>query len=371
MYRGLAIAILAGALGGCALLPEVPTATPAESAPPIATPTPTVEPVAVNPDAPYPYLDVTCADLVTPAVVASATDASIVARTVAPSRELTWFDQPPGAAVRQLGGFTCEWSNGAHEVDDHENPTYSGIYVSILPNAADEWPKYSDYTGGDLESALCGQGDSAQSCWFDALDGTTWLHIEVRGASSADPVAALDAVVASVRSALASGAPGEPWAPPTGTLPIDLDCAALQPLVDDFFGSTNTSNGDGGGGWSQEASSWSLAGILGENCTFTYGTDEYTDSSLYIQYYAGAAWALREAVDSGLTIAARPFSTPSMLDGDSAWVICPGAQDCALQIAVAHGWVRASFFLQTQHEDLPVETLFTPLAEAIVAQVRS
>ena len=162
-------------VAGCAALPPAP----APHTPP-PEPSPTSVPV-VDPNVPHPFLDLTCADLVPSTVVNVSTDEAITARPVAVYRELSWFDQPQGAAVRQLGGFTCEWSNGAPEEDDNLNPDYSGIYVSVLPGATDEWPKFSPYTNGGPSAAHCGTDAYAQTCTFDALDGTERRNPDLEG----------------------------------------------------------------------------------------------------------------------------------------------------------------------------------------------
>jgi len=361
MRRILAAVAVIVIMSGCAS--EAPKPAPT------STPVPSSTPVS-NVASPHPFLDLTCADLVPSSVVDATTDDTITARPVAIVRELSWFDQPRGAAVRQLGGFTCEWSNGAPEIDDSPNPDYSGIYVSVLPDATDEWPKYSAYTNGELSTAQCGTDDYAQTCTFDALDGTTWVHVELRGARATDPAGAQDAVVASVRTALASGSAGAPWTPATDTLPIDLSCEALEPTLDDYFGRPNDAVDENSGGWSQEASSWSIAGILDKTCSYSYTTPDYYASSIYIQFYSGADWALHEALDSGLLGTATQFTTSSMVDTDGGWIICTDATTCTLHVAVAHGWVSAKLQLEPEDSAVAVDEMLRALAEDITEQVR-
>ena len=361
MRRILASLAVVVIMSGCAA--EAPKPTPT------STPDPSTTPVSGS-AAPNPFLDLTCADLVPTSVVDATTDEAITARPVASYRELSWFDQPRGAAIRQLGGFTCEWSNGAKEVDDNLNPDYSGIYVSVLPEATDEWPKFAAYTNGELSTAQCGTDAYAQTCTFDALDGTTWVHVELRGARAADPAGAQDAVVASVRAALASGSAGTPWAPATDTLPIDLSCEALEPTLDGYFGRSNDAVDESGGGWSQEASSWSIAGILDTTCSYSYTTPDYYASSIFIQSYSGAGWALDEALDAGLLGTATQFTTPSMSDTDGGWIICTDATACTLHVAVAHGWVSAKLQLEPEDSAIPIDEMLQDLAEDITAQVR-
>jgi hypothetical protein len=321
--------------------------------------------------APQPFLDLTCADLVPATIANTATDAAITAQAIARYRELSWFDQPRGAAVRQVGGFTCEWSNGVVESDDNESPDYAGIYVSVLPDATDEWPKFDAYTGGELSAASCGSGAYAQSCTANALDGANWLLVEVRGARAADPLGALNAVLASVREAIAGGTAVAPWTPPPGTLALDLSCDGPQPVIDGYFGRSNSAYNDGGG-WSQVASSWSRAGLINAYyCPYVYETANYLGSSVSIEYVAGADWARHEAISSGLLPSGSTFTTGSMNADDSGWLSCTSDSSCTMHLGVARGWVRVQVLLEPEDSGVDTASMLTDLAEAIVAQVRS
>lgn len=365
MKRLLAAAAAALVLSACAAQP--PAIAPSTAPTVSAAATPPADPG----DGPLPFLDLTCAQLVPDDVVQAAMDDDAVERLdIARFRELSWFDEPEGSAVRQLGGFTCEWNNGTVEGNDQSDDAYRGIYVSVLPHAESERTVFRDFFGGGDVASYCGSGDYADHCNYDGLEGTTWLHVELRGAAKADPSGARDSVVAAVRAALASGEPNEPWEPPADSLPINLDCDALEPGVAAFFGREGELP-DLGGGWSQEASSWSMAGILWTGCWWSYPVVEYSGSYVAVTHYAGSSWALAELVDAGVFDASTQFVTASMRESDAAWAHCPEPARCVLNMDVGHAWIQATVTLDAADAGMSGDELLRSLAEAVTAQVRS
>lgn len=349
-------------LAGC-------TAAPPDGDSP-AAPSPEPTETASPASGPTPFIDATCTDLLGDAVIAPAVSEPVDARELPEFRELSWVDVPRGAAVQQLGGLTCEWSNGVLQADDVTVPEYRGVYLSVLPDAAAEWPKFAGYVDPATgRSEGCSDYSGATRCHYDSLVGSTWVHLELAGATS---TTAYQPLADAVEAALAAATPtGATWTPPDGTLPIDLDCAALDGPISMEFGTPNVAVNDGGGGWSQEASSWSAAGILGFGCSYVYEGTNLSASTVEISGYTGAGWALRAAQNGDLIPTNPTLHSGSMEDGDDAWIECATELDCTVHILVANGWIRADMNLVEDHADVDAEQFLIVLTDLLVTQVRA
>lgn len=297
-------------------------------------PTPTSEAEVVS--APEPALEADCSDLASTASVTSALGAGISAVDPAASTMGAYPVISPSYFVRSLGGLACEWSNGQPQSNRAgSNPAYVGARVLVLPNATGQWTRYLDYYGPEVEDTFCSGG----YCSVDAYVGTTWVHVQMSGATSDAAAAALGAEIVATVSAAGPGA--APWAVPAETQPLPADCPSLISDAD-----VQASLGIGvplvattaAGGWSIEAGAednWQ-----GPACHWSF-LDADAGVGGLTTLVAGK-WAWDEAREF-LTVPSTPVAVliAGLDAGDEAWLRCDAADStCLVDLVIGGNWIQ-------------------------------
>lgn len=338
------------ALAGCAPQPAA-APTPA----PTSTPTPTPTPARVV-AVPATVLGRDCPDLL---------DASAAAQIT--GGDVSLLDEPAAAElpvragslseynVVQLGGLSCEWSNGeTRYVKQSTNPAYSGLTITMLPGAEEQWPRFRDYyTVVDDQQIGCvgsAEGLPTPECRLNALlVDDVWVRIEAIGAGVTEQ--RTTALAESLRQQLGAATRTElAWAPPADAEPVTGDCEQLLTAaqVRDAVGAPELFAQQPHGGWSQMASTWLMLDAI--PCSFNAATSDFGYGG--IDWLPGGEWAWEQAAPEGETIElADPVGT------DAAVTQCDET-GCTVHVLVASNWVQ----LQLYAGDTPAPT--TPLAEA-------
>jgi hypothetical protein len=217
----IASVLLAAVIGlsGCSTGTETPP-TPT----PTSTPTPTPAPAT----APTPRFDLSCEDLVDPAVFVplDPTNGPIV--PIDPA--LVVMD--PALYTMTNGGLHCTWANTFSQPG-----TGLTIRVDVMPAATEAWAAHLANIGMQPSTMVCGEN----TCKFEELIGEYWVGAEVFAnvpltavtpSSSGVPVEEVP-VVAELFNRLRSevtalGAPDPVWTSPNASA-LPTTCEALIP----------------------------------------------------------------------------------------------------------------------------------------------
>ncbi|MCU1416752.1 MAG: hypothetical protein JWP32_926 [Schumannella sp.] len=290
---------------------------------------------AGGPVPPQSLLNIPCSKLsaaVSPSTFFSTTIAErdAAAQTIRETHEL-----PEDDAIRQVGGLTCEWSNGLPTTG---KGGWLGVRLELLPAAETSFRAWAD-TWGFTGTAVLGCDGSLLPwvCTYDGLVDGDWLSMRAVGvAGSTAGRELLRGLRDAVQLAGPSGAPV--WSPPAGSVRLPRTCDAIVPgsFVDtafsprfpvetyvDFFGSSVPSGARSRVG--AVVCAWLVDGA---------------DIASMITL-PGGAWAWPEARPL-LTRpgALRPLSIPSLRPGDEAYLRCDASrQDCFVDLIVGGNWI--------------------------------
>lgn len=317
------------------LLTACTSPTPAPSATVTSTPTPEPTVTALASE-PLPRFDLACDDLVPP-------PATAFRAPVAPRDPIATYAGATGylprlSAIQAIGGLVCEWSNGQPQASvTGANPDYTGIVVSILPDASEQWARYASTYG------ITGSRDfrcaSTASCGGDELVGEYWLTAEADGVADE---AAIDSALAAIASALGNLPASRPIAaPPTGTVPLGADCTSLVGLSEV---SAATGLADdlqalyAHGGWSPYAAAEQE--LLVHHCFWSHwGQEVNIGGAAAIPGGAGLGLHYLEVATAPTT--ATPLDVDGLAAGDSAWQRCSGST-CFVDVIAGGNWVQFS-----------------------------
>ncbi|MET3768937.1 hypothetical protein ABIB15_001623 [Marisediminicola sp. UYEF4] len=365
--RALAIILaVSAAATGCATPAGVsPSASPAAEPSPTPSPSPSaVERIA----APLPYVDASCAELLSTASLASGFAVPVAALEVVENIYLSGSDGPLRFALRQLGGIECEWSNGEPIIANFgPNPRYVGVTLRVLPGAEDRWQYFSDYYSVEgAEQAYCGETAEPTSCLINALVADDWVELELQAAASvigdgsnAEAVTRrlYDEFVAALSAAPASSAE---WSPPTGTIPLSSECAQFVSPADAaaIIGLPVYFDGMDGGA-SLVAASWANSG--GSPCFWAHSPEE--PAGVFVSWLPGGEWAWMEQQRPG---SYEAVAVPGLLPDDAAWLDCPASTgDCALDLIVGHNWIQIALSRDDADKPAVLEQLAAKVVESI------
>jgi hypothetical protein len=343
---GIVAMCAAGAfvLAGCA---APPAAVDPETT---ATPSPTVEPVAL----PEPLVDATCDELAPIALVQGALSAETVPAATRPPEFENYFPLPD-SSLEQAGGISCVWSNGSE---------YGlGMLIEVLPNAASEWERAlpqllqiddnAEQFGvlsnsfGDSSTTNCASYDVGEgfygNCFYDILVGDYWasVHIEAEHYYEPEEPQAQFAVqiLESVAAVLATLESPEPtWRPAEDSFAPDrcdslvslelMRTATADPsLVEDLSVPPLTAQGD---------ATARVAGTL--RCKWSGATpDVYSQADIVVQ--PGGAWAWDGSAPPATLLEGELARIDGL--GDAAWGGCetPPRTNCEIDMLINDSWV--------------------------------
>lgn len=311
-------------LGGCTALP-----TADSTVPPVATtsPSPTPTPGA---GAPASSFDTTCSDLVDPAELASAYSTAVAERDPAISQSGASLVIPEAYYVRAASGITCEWSNGeAYTASTGSNPSYVGIRVEAITDAASQWER----SGG--ANSTCPEENLG--CSITVYAAGTWIEVAAEGAVSNAAASSLALLIAGRLQETGTGAvaPGSPSLP-------DL-CSGLLDAADvsDALGVVVSAYaGEGPWGLSYAAADRTGSGPW---CSW-YDAEDVPTAAVTLRAMPGGVWAWNE-----LAAIASPEPRAITVDGsaagDGAWVRCPAlerAAGCVVDLIHGGDWIQIS-----------------------------
>jgi hypothetical protein len=351
IVRALAVtAAISMLLTGC-VSPPVLTPVASSSAEPILTESPIDELLA-----PWPYLDVSCDDVVSEERLWETLHTT-VARQQTEFAEREANRGPLRAALRQVGGFECEWSNGelSHVNSDYEgipivggNDDYEGVAIKVLPAAHDEWLAYiSDIKSQGVEESGCYAWDSLKYCTINSLASGAWIEISVAGKllggeSLADPdIAVIRPLYDEVVAALAAASPASgSWAPPEGALPLTDSCDQLFAADDvrQILGLTTSFFLDGkDDSMSLDSASWWSASAA--NCPWI--TADMVGAGGGHRWLPGGAWAWEATLEQAQPGRYEPLAVPGLMPDDAAFIDCPVPDgDCTVDLTIGHNWIQ-------------------------------
>lgn len=342
--RGSGISLLLAAalsLSLAACTPPDSEPTPAASPTPsdaTPTPTPTVEALSV----PEPVIGVTCAELLPAAAVTAAFPDTLAVADAAHSTLVAGAAIVPAYVARSLGGIACEWNNGQAYSDSRgSNPDYSGVRVTVLPNAGAQWDRYVEYYGSDGLGLFCGEvfPPYPLGCNGNDLVGGHWVETTIFDASSAAAATALHAAILAAVGAAGPGA--DPWTAPADTLAIPSTCDAIAPTsaVQSALGVAESLVASGpAGGWSLRAGADVNAAVV--NCNWLYYDADAGVGNLRV--LPAGSWAWAEAYPA-LTMpsAPEPLVVTGLEADDEAWIRCAsGNAECVVDLVVGGNWLE-------------------------------
>lgn len=371
--RIVVIVIAAGLLAGCAGRPGL---TPAPSADP--EPSPSASPVEEI-EAPTPFVDASCAELLSTASLATAFAVPVAALELVDNIQLSASSGPLRFALRQVGGVECEWSNGEPvKADNGPNPGYVGVTLRVLPAAEERWSHYAQYYSvGSDEQSYCTEEGEPTRCLVNALVSGAWLELELQGArgsigNGSDAVAVTRSLYDEFSAAVASApASSEHWAPPTGTIPLKVDdCDQFLSSEDAaaIVGASGSLYFDGmDGGASLVASAWKSSG--GAPCPWVGPGGE--PLAVFLSWLPGGEWAWLEHPRPETY---EPVEVAGLTPDDAAWLDCPvPTGDCLIDLVVGHNWIQLAVS-RDEWADFPIAdktAVLTQLAARVVESVRS
>jgi hypothetical protein len=370
MKRIVAVAALTVlALAGCA-----PEPAPVESsAPPVVTPTPTPTPTVEPITAPTPLLDLDCNELIGDGIdvlFAKSLSSWDPARTIAEAGTTV----PYKYDIEQLGGLTCEWSNGTPQSDKlGGDPNYVGLAVSVAPVTQDQWTPFRDYYGvSDNRQVYCFT-DTGNFCAADAfVDGRWWLEVQATGTDGVKASVlskTFKGIVSDMIATVTNAAPsGAVWSAPEDTIPLDSNCATILTgkQVATAVATTKTVEPRfPQGGVSLDGTSREALDALW--CTYSFADSD--DGVGILTWLPGGEWAWNEARDFNLPGGAIVELDVAGLDeGEGAWVRCADS-NCVLDLVVGHNWITFQLYSDDDGAT-PGQPALETIAADIVANLK-
>jgi hypothetical protein len=328
MTRILAVATataLVAVLTACDPGTPVP---PSEPETPIATESPAPE---VSVSRPVPRFGDGCAALVPDALITALVPGAAEPHDLLATQYGAFPTIPRSAAVAQVGGLLCEWSNGIPYSSATGASGFAGIQLSVLPDAATGWDTLVAYSGHDPAAGNTYCFDEV--CGFDIFADGYWFSAEMFLPSGGGTLADVEALADHLRGEAADF--GTPAAPSTAPgAPLAADCALLLPaaLVDDIYGAGHSLlESDGGGGWSL----WAEASLRNHD-----GGCGLFDAAqmLAVDWLNGGAWLAAELGATGGT----PVVIAELAEGDSATLDCDSPDHCRVTLTIDGTWVTVT-----------------------------
>jgi hypothetical protein len=320
-------------LAGCAPAsqpPGEPSPTATVAAP---TPTPTVEAVV----APTPAIDLDCLGLEDTGVKELFASNDVSTQPSGFTIALAGGKIPYTFAIRQLGGLSCEWSNGA-PYSSHlgGNPDYVGIRINAAPRPVEAWnlsPYASEAGSFPCNSSWCSGSGFVSDSW--------WVEVEAIGVKKSAAFAPtfdeiLNRIASAPKTESGSTAPRSaqtPW-----------------PKCDELLSATDLTNAVDGnekvvastpeGPWSLSAES--LHAVQAAWCT--YYPENYESESVeggILTTLPEGEWAALESANFNLGGGTRvPLSIDGLEDGEFAVARCDGGVICEIDIVVGNDWIK-------------------------------
>jgi hypothetical protein len=315
------VAVLTACDPGTPVLPSDPET-------PVATESPAPEVVATRP---VPRFGDGCADLVPDALLTALVLGAAEPHDLLATQYAAFPVIPRNAAIAQVGGLLCEWSNGIPYSSATGASGFAGIQLSVLPDAATGWDTLVAQYGYDpvTGNAYCYD----EVCGFDVFADGYWFSAEMFLPPGGGNLADVEALADHLRGEAAGfGAPAAPWSPPGE--PVTDDCADFIPaaLVDDIYGAGHSlSPESAGGGWSL----WAEASQRNQDggCGWFYAAEALT-----VEWLNGGAWLADELGASGGT----PVAIADLAEGDSATIECVSPDHCRVTLTIDGTWISAN-----------------------------
>jgi hypothetical protein len=278
-------------------------------------------------------------------------------RTVVPSAAATplvglarvdgsWF------AAMTSGGLTCAATNGVSQLDDvqfgaRDTPVYQGVVVTVLPDAADEFQRYSGQASeAGAVAGSCAATDSARlSCTGDLLAGTAWLSVSatrVQDDVDASPEVMdpkFTALVRSVASAVRATALATADAPTTTRPVAPTACSATRVNA---VASTRLIDAWANTDYYQDASLTSLARADEDRCQFVVDTSgDWPHASTGAVYTSlpNGGWVVRARLAAGAIARDGRIDLPDLGAHDAAWRTCDTTA-CSVDIVHDGAWTH-------------------------------
>jgi hypothetical protein len=302
---------------------------------------------------------VTCADLATDTQLANLISSSLVAEPTARSSARATETIPAGFAVQQLGGLSCEWSNGVpmSSTSGLAGSGYRGLTVTLLPDAAAEWSK-SNSLGGPSEGGApaCGTTFGAQ-CAYDFLaPNAVWISVALGDTHSTIAPDALSHAFTDYVSALrstvsAATVAASTWKPPAGALAALDACPKVLPdtVARSALGLARPVTSEApGGGWNIESAAVETTGNLG--CEYSSGTSGGTNNLplgfANLRWISGGAWAWETMKTFDLPLGPpAAFPVPGIAGDDGSWIRCDtGSVHCVVDLVISGNWFEMQVF---------------------------
>lgn len=349
----VAVSVLVVAvLLGCTWLErpvDNPTASPAPSA---SEPTPVPTHVV---DGPTPRITSTCSDLA-PLDTVRATLTDDVTEVPASKH----FRSPDMMATQQVGALSCMWANRASAAPfEDEDFDYAGAVLRVVPDGKASWDRYaatyepvsdpSPYGSGAIGPYCFGaEHPGVHGCEFDALIGTNWVHLSLRGVAGSTS-ATNEVMVQHARqftdplvTRLGSERPPAPtWSAPSSP---DLDCSLL--LTDEQATAlTGVPDLYVGHYWDGPRVGQYVHGLEAtgaDRCSLGLRNSDSTIGE--ITYLPGGGWAFRELAGSWLAAGdAADVDLAGARPGEESTIECARIDHhCRVDILTGEVWIQVS-----------------------------
>lgn len=332
----VATAALLALLTLSACSPGTPTPTPPLTASATPTDEPEPEPTAAAADRPPVRFGATCASLVPTALLTPILPFTFEANDLVRSQYLATPDIPRNAAVAQLGGLVCEWSNGEPYSSQVGSSAFRGIQLSVLPEAADGWEFFTGYYDVDPVAGSVSCSAESGACSLDVFADGYWFSADIATTVGPGTEAAVVALAGHLRSAVAGFGPLAARWYPAGLETIPVGCGTTLPesVVSAVYGSGHDLYNSEGehGGWSVWAEAWTRDGGFG--CGW-FGESE----AITVSWLTGGAWL---AEHLGVTANGVAVEIPGLGGDGIARQTSYGDGSSRIDL-VAHGtWVTMS-----------------------------
>ena len=369
-----AVAALLLVLTACA----APEPTPTK--PPVAEPSATPTPIAL--EVPQPLLLAECDDLVSVDTYAALSTTALSAADPARSSLNEYsFGINPEFTLQQLQATQCLWQNDAPREDEYgSSNAYSSLTIVALPDADAAWESYTQlYELSAPEPVSCNGADSENArCWWTGmLANSVWVDLVFTGmknaGSDAANVAAFSPLVTEVVKNLGAADRGKLWTKPTGETTISRGCPSVL-SADAIASALGAAPKDvhfyrgpiGGTALVFEAEI--IAGS--DPCRWSTPRTE-AEYGLPVQVLEGGAWAwdAARAIDPTARDASE-VALAGLLDGESAW-LRTGSKIPSIDVIVDGSWISVALYPETVASlKVDADATLTKLAQGILDELR-
>ncbi|QEO15317.1 hypothetical protein FLP10_13435 [Agromyces intestinalis] len=345
-----AIAVLSGMLALTACTAPPGAAAPDDSEPP-TSPTPSAEPVEAGPEARIP---VDCDGLASTAALQL-----LVGETANPLAPVPAIDRldPDDAAVTQLGGIDCQWTNGLGA------STWTGpdadrqvVILRVLPDGLDGAIEYVDlYQSADPTYGTHVQGPRCMAatdaswtgfCELYGAIGPTWVEFTVHGIvfdGRADPdlLAGFRGVADPMVDALAATEPGPRWTPGESARAGACEDLAPATSVAAITGLAPIGFGESWDGPRVGQYFWAAHETGAMRCSIFF-TDRDAGFG-EVGVLPGGSWGFDRGEEAWLAGGAEVVQVAGVEPGDALLRCADPAAECTLDVRTGGDWVRVEF----------------------------